>query len=423
MRKVIISICLILFAVVASSQLSVTGTYLKFDKVIGKDTVTVIIFDSITKDSEIKYTNSYKKIDWYKYSDLNTCVYCNLDYLSPDKESNGYALVVDGDTSSIYVINYSQHRPVFTSLEVEYNPKNQCSSINLLLTAKIPALKYQTQSGKSDSLKREFSIKYKTMKFTETWSSIDTTETITLPQINMVDKEISVKSPLCDTYFTIVGDQYATQLQNNDSIKSPIYSAVAVKCFPTFVVEKRDELQEEDRPAISSQPKFSAPMSCEFLSNANEPVANNYSWQIFKNKQLLIPRKEKDHRYTFTEAGEYEVKLIVSNSALCQDSGLLKISISESSLLVPNVFTPNGDGQNEEFRVAYKSINSFEAWVYNRWGRKVFYWNDPQKGWDGNINGKKATPGPYFYVIKATGSDGVKYLKKGDINLLRGVDK
>jgi len=91
--------------------------------------------------------------------------------------------------------------------------------------------------------------------------------------------------------------------------------------------------------------------------------------------------------------------------------------------LVPNVFTPNGDGQNDEFRVAYKSIITFQAWVYNRWGRKVFSWSDPQKGWDGNINGKKATTGPYFYVIKATGSDGVKYLKKGDINLLRGVEK
>ena len=137
----------------------------------------------------------------------------------------------------------------------------------------------------------------------------------------------------------------------------------------------------------------------------------------------MIPRTDKDHRYTFTEAGDYEVKITVSNAALCSDSNSISIKISESSLQVPNVFTPNGDGQNDEFRVAYKSITSFEAWVYNRWGRKVFYWNDPQKGWDGNINGKKATPGPYFYVIKATGSDGLKYLKKGDINLLRGVQK
>jgi len=89
-------------------------------------------------------------------------------------------------------------------------------------------------------------------------------------------------------------------------------------------------------------------------------------------------------------------------------------------LEVPNVFTPNGDGINDEFRVAYQSLTKFEAWIYNRWGRLVYHWNDPQKGWDGNIGGKKAAEGAYFYVIKAVGSDGIKYLKKGDINLLRG---
>jgi len=419
MRNLFLSVYIFLLASVASAQLNITGNYLLLDK---KNGVRVIIFDSIQSTTMISYSGA-TSINWYKFSDVNTSISNQIDFF-PEVNSNGYIVEVDGNLrDTIYVINYSQHRPVFTSLEAEYNPKNQCDNVNLLLTANIPVLNYFRPDGTSFPLVRDFEVKYKTMKFTEKWNAVDTTEIITLPQLNMVEKKIAVKSPLCDTYFTLVGDQYATDLQKNDSIKSPIYSAVAVKCFPAFVVEKRDELQEEDRPAISSQAKFSAPMSCEFLSNANEPVANNYSWQIFKNKQLLIPRKEKDHRYTFSEAGEYEVKLIVSNSSLCQDSGIISISISESSLLIPNVFTPNGDGQNDQFRVAYKSINSFEAWVYNRWGRKVFYWSDPQKGWDGTINGKKATPGPYFYVIKATGSDGVKYLRKGDINLLRGGDK
>jgi hypothetical protein len=62
-------------------------------------------------------------------------------------------------------------------------------------------------------------------------------------------------------------------------------------------------------------------------------------------------------------------------------------------------------------------------------------WTNPTKGWDGKINGVDATPGPYFYVIKANGSDYDpkstpnatthrrigEYLLKGDINLLRGV--
>jgi hypothetical protein len=67
----------------------------------------------------------------------------------------------------------------------------------------------------------------------------------------------------------------------------------------------------------------------------------------------------------------------------------------------------------------------------------VFYWNDPQKGWDGKIKGKDAAPGPYFYVIRAYGTDFDpkserdkvtkrrigEYILKGDINLLRGAQE
>jgi len=413
MRKIIISICLILFAAVTFAQLNISGKYLSLEK---KHGVRVIILDSITSQSKIEYSGT--NVKYFKYNDPTAT------FLLPPDDATGYIVEVNGiNTDTIFVIDYSKYRPVFTSFDAEYNPSNQCDNVNLLLTAKIPALIYLTPAGISYSLTRDFTVKYNTMKFVEKWNTNDTTETNTLPSISLVSHKISVKSPLCDTYFTLVGDQYAKELEKLDSIKSPLYSAVAVKCFPTFSVDIRLEKNEIERPFTTTQEKYSAPLSCQFFSNANEPVAKFYKWRIYKNKELLIPRTDKDHRYTFTEAGDYEVKVTASNAALCSDSSSMSIKISESSLLVPNVFTPNGDGQNDEFRVAYKSIITFEAWVYNRWGRKVFYWNDPQKGWDGNINGKKAVPGAYFYVMKATGSDGVKYLKKGDINLLRGVEK
>jgi gliding motility-associated-like protein len=206
---------------------------------------------------------------------------------------------------------------------------------------------------------------------------------------------------------------------------------VAVKCHITTLIasRERDKNNEADAPMQKKEINFSGPIDIQFLSNANEPSTLYYNWDIFKNKQLLINRRDKEHRYTFTEAGVYTVKLKASNQK-CDDTDSITVTVTESALFVPNVFTPNGDGMNDEFRVAYKSLVSFEAWVFNRWGRRVFYWNDPQKGWDGNINGKKASPGPYFYVIKASGY-GLDpknpdpavlstVTKKGDINLLRG---
>lgn len=419
MRKVLISVCFILFAVVGSAQLTINGNYLLMEK---KNGVRVIIFDSITSESKIDYRG--QNVKFFKYNNPTAT------FLLPPDDATGYTVEVNGiSTDTIFVIDYSNYRPSFSSLELESNGNSQCENMNLLLTGNIPALKYQTPSGTSYTLTRDFNVKYKTMEFVEEWNTIDTTVTITLPSIALLSHRITVNAPLCDTYFTLSGDQYANKLDKLDSITSLFYSAVAVKCYPTFIVEKREGLHEAERPFLSSQLKFSAPLSCEFKSNANEPVAKFYKWEIFKDKQLLISRSDKDHRYTFTEAGIYNIKLKTSNDKLptsnlyCSNTDSVSITISESSLLVPNVFTPNGDLQNDEFRVAYKSIISFQAWVYNRWGRKVFSWTDPQKGWDGNINGKKAVPGPYFYVIKATGSDGIKYLKKGDINLLRGVDK
>jgi gliding motility-associated-like protein len=117
----------------------------------------------------------------------------------------------------------------------------------------------------------------------------------------------------------------------------------------------------------------------------------------------------------------YNVRLIASND-FCLDTAFVNITVSESAIYAPNVFTPNGDGKNDEFRVAFKSIIQFECWIYNRWGRKMYSWTNPLKGWDGTYNGKKMPEGPYFYVIRAVGSDKVVHKLKGSVSLLRGRD-
>ncbi|MCX7955369.1 MAG: gliding motility-associated C-terminal domain-containing protein, partial [Bacteroidales bacterium] len=90
-------------------------------------------------------------------------------------------------------------------------------------------------------------------------------------------------------------------------------------------------------------------------------------------------------------------------------------------LKVPNVFTPNGDGINDEFIRHGKSIEEFECRIYNRWGRKVYEWNDITKGWNGKIDGNKgeASPGVYYYIIKAKDKKGKNYDLNGYFYLLK----
>ncbi len=189
-----------------------------------------------------------------------------------------------------------------------------------------------------------------------------------------------------------------------------------ISCKITTETTAREALNENQRPDAKTI-DGSAPLEIQFFSNPQGDV-RNYFWEIFKEGTLILTRTERDHQYIFTESGKYKVRLTVSNETQTA-SDSIDVILSESQIMVPSIFTPNGDGFNDEFRVAYTSIAEFQATVVNRWGRVVYTWTNPQTGWDGNINGKPAAEGTYFYIIKAKGADGKPYKLKGHINLLR----
>jgi gliding motility-associated-like protein len=210
--------------------------------------------------------------------------------------------------------------------------------------------------------------------------------------------------------------------------------------------EEGEKSNERNRPTsqdLITSSEYSGPLEVAFYSNPT-PAALYYKWTIYKATELLITRSDPEIRYVFSEPGSYRVVCSVNNEHCTSDSTDMTVAIAESYLAVPNVFTPNGDGKNDEFRVAYRSLREFHCWVYNRWGKLVFEWDDPAKGWDGTINGRPAAEGAYFYVIRALGTDAAKnaqytmkpvynkkkrnadesvigiYQMSGDINLLRG---
>ena len=208
--------------------------------------------------------------------------------------------------------------------------------------------------------------------------------------------------------------------------------------------EKSNERNRPTSQTLIQGSEYSGPLEVAFYSNPT-PAAQFYSWRIYQDSKLIVTRQDKDIRYSFAEPGRYRITASVNNAACMSDSAEMLVNISESYLAVPNVFTPNGDGKNDEFRVAYRSLREFHCWIYNRWGKLVYEWTDPAKGWDGTINGRPAAEGAYFYVIRALGTDAAKnasyigikasYQKKklntpesvtgvyqlsGDINLLRG---
>lgn len=180
-----------------------------------------------------------------------------------------------------------------------------------------------------------------------------------------------------------------------------------------------------------------APLEVGFHNNSVN--ADDFIWYLYRdtsdlNKPLMTLedslmdhqiRTEREFNYTYENPGRYRVQMVAINSAgnRCQDTiGSQYVNVIASLVNVPNVFTPNGDGINDVFRVQCFSIESFQGVILNRWGRKIYEWQDPAGGWDGRINGKYASPGTYYYIITARGrekSNPPKYVRKGALLLVR----
>ncbi len=392
-------------------------------------------------------TTDGSAVDWYKTD--GTLAQSNAAEIYPD--DGGYYIEVGGQKEYFYLFSYPNYAPSNLSLEVaEVN----CQNTQLRLQGTLPEMQYRTAAGQTRTVPRTCSITYSNSQWNDAdkaWQSTDTTLLdeafhigyYTLPAIYQ------------KTDIALCYDQWITNIGlTPDSIFTTLEQPVAVKAVATTITTVRGitgELSNEvDRPTDETMDPIQGSAPLDVLFHAyGTPTVEYYQWYIYKGTELIVQRTDDQHRYTFLEPGSYRAVLYVSNPTCpcadgtdteCQlDSVEKTIAVSESQLLVPNVFTPNGDGKNDEFRVLYRSLKEFHCWVYNRWGKLVYEWTDPAKGWDGTINGKPAAEGAYFYVIRALGTDAtsgysskIKYDKakknnqmigvyqlSGDINLLR----
>lgn len=100
-----------------------------------------------------------------------------------------------------------------------------------------------------------------------------------------------------------------------------------------------------------------------------------------------------------TQEGEYWVEVTDANG--CTNIAEVTLAPCEIELLVPNAFTPNGDGLNDTFGpiIPRIELKNYTMLIYNRWGQLLYETNDITKGWDGTFNGKLCSMDVYSYVI------------------------
>jgi gliding motility-associated-like protein len=125
--------------------------------------------------------------------------------------------------------------------------------------------------------------------------------------------------------------------------------------------------------------------------------------------------------YYFNKAGNYTGILVVTNSSGCTDSIQFPIRIKdETSIYIPNAFTPSSDGLNELFTAYGVNWRTFQMWIFDRWGQELYFSNDPEKGWNGldRNTGETLAQGVYVYRIRIVDNNNKPKVFLGHVNLL-----
>lgn len=121
---------------------------------------------------------------------------------------------------------------------------------------------------------------------------------------------------------------------------------------------------------------------------------------------------------TVSDADQY---VITINNDYCTATSSIDIFLEdcEVRLIMPNFFSPNGDGFNPSFiPKEYNNIQSGEMIIYNRWGSPIFK-NNLFTGWDGTTDGKDCSSGVYYYKILYTSTNGENQVITGWVTLMR----
>jgi gliding motility-associated-like protein len=136
-----------------------------------------------------------------------------------------------------------------------------------------------------------------------------------------------------------------------------------------------------------------------FLVNFTNGSTGYTEWQWNFGDSTAIDTINFNATHTYSEGGIFRVILTVANSFGCTDTLGFTVTALEE-LVIPNIFTPNGDGSNDEFyfKIDPNSIKSFSATIYDRWGKKVTEFTNVKDRWDGGTY----PAGTYYYIIEAS---------------------
>lgn len=337
-----------------------------------------------------------------------------------DQPATGYGYFVehtDALPEYTYLIDYTAHQPKYETLVAEIEPADPCAKVRLTPGGNLNPMIYYTPSGVRRVLPFKAELKTESLRWEEAarhFSPYTHTEII---EYNTTP--IEVAAALADTPYTLSQDLWAREL----GLPTRSISSASLECQR---IELHAGIELGDSSADPDWQQLSAPSTLRLWARGNEPATAKYQWRIERltpeGAETVLNYAGDEVEHTLSQSGQYRIRLEgINRSASCMDNSFEEeIRITESSLEVPNAFSPGSTpGVNDTFRVSYRSLTSFSGKVFSSSGQELYHWTDPNSGWDGRYRGQLVPTGAYYYAIDAVGADDIRYEKRGVVHVLR----
>ncbi len=171
--------------------------------------------------------------------------------------------------------------------------------------------------------------------------------------------------------------------------------------------------------AFNTEPKLPAQLALPATINFfNQSVdADIFLWKFGDGEEST----ETNPVHEYKNEGNFTVTLTASKTDVCSSSTQKGQFIIRKSgtVFIPNTFTPNGDGINDEFVIHITNLESYQIRIFNRYGSRVFISNDIFDAWKGIQKGEPLPVGTYYYSINAIRSDGYVITQSGPVSIIR----
>ncbi|MEM6262209.1 MAG: PKD domain-containing protein [Bacteroidota bacterium] len=163
-----------------------------------------------------------------------------------------------------------------------------------------------------------------------------------------------------------------------------------------------------------SRTPFYAPVRIQFENTSQ--FAQTYEWNFGDGSPSV--RDVNPYR-GYSDSGTYTVTLVATNFLGCSDRTSYTFFVDLQHYLMPTAFSPNGDGANDFLLMPSYGLQSIDLSIFNRWGRRIFFTDNPNFSWDGTFQGRAVPEGVYVYRLKALGRNGLEKSEEGTITIIR----